>query len=227
MKLSIIIISNNRINDLRRCLKSVFNQNFLDFEVIVLNNGSKVPGYSDLQNNFKDNFIYLENNHNVGASIARNQAVQKSNSDYILFLDDDAQLLEKNTLEKSINIIENDPTIGQLGGVQQNNKGKINTFASIIGWDGFLDRKKSSLDFEGQFKAKGLHIPTSYCLMRRKLFLEIGGFDPVYYFYDEDVDLSMRVKEKGYELIVVRDIVYQHVSGSSKRTRNRRYFNKS
>ena len=86
MKLSIIIISNNRINDLRRCLKSVFNQNFLDFEVIVLNNGSKVPGYSDLQNNFKDNFIYLENNHNVGASIARNQAIQKSNSDTNLII---------------------------------------------------------------------------------------------------------------------------------------------
>lgn len=227
MKLSIIIISNNRINDLRRCLKSVYNQNFLDFEVIVLNDGSKVPGYSDLQNKFKKNFIYLENNYKLGSSVSRNLAVQKSNSNYILFLDDDAQLLEKNTLEKSIDIIENDPTIGQLGGVQQNNKGKINTFASITGWDGFLDRNKSSLNFEGQLKAKDLHIPTSFCLMKRKLFLEIGGFDPVYFFYDEDVDLSMRVKEKGYELVVVRDIIYQHVSGSSIRTRNRRYFNKS
>ena len=79
MKLSIIIISNNRINDLRRCLKSVYNQNFSDFEVIVLNNGSKVPGYSDLQNKFKENFIYLENNYNVGASVARNQDLKKSN----------------------------------------------------------------------------------------------------------------------------------------------------
>ena len=147
MKLSIIIISNNRINDLRRCLKSVYNQNFLDFEVIVLNDGSKVPGYSDLQNKFKKNFIYLENNYKLGSSVSRNLAVQKSNSNYILFLDDDSQLLEKNTLEKSIDIIENDPTIGQLGGVQQNNKGKINTFASITGWDGFLDRNKSSLNF--------------------------------------------------------------------------------
>ena len=227
MKLSIIIISNNRINDLKRCLKSVYNQDYEDFEVIVLNNGSKVPGYNELPNYFTDKFTYLENKENLGASVARNQAVEKSQSEYILFLDDDAQLVATDTIRKSIKILDNDITIGQLGGVQQNNKGEINTYGAISGWDGFLDRKKSSLSFNGQLKAKGLHIPTSFCMMNRDLFLETGGFDPIYYFYDEDVDLSMRVKSKGYECVVDRDIIYKHQSGSSVRTRNRRYFNKS
>ncbi len=227
MKLSIIIISNNRINDLKRCLRSVYNQDYQDFEVIVLNNGSKVPGYNELTNYFSDKFVYLENKENLGASVARNQAVEKSQSEYILFLDDDAQLIATDTIRKSIKILDNDISIGQLGGVQQNNKGKINTYGAISGWDGFLDRKKSSLSFKGQLKAKGLHIPTSFCMMNRKLFLETGGFDPIYYFYDEDVDLSIRIKSKGYECVVDRDIIYKHQSGSSVRTRNRRYFNKS
>ena len=98
---------------------------------------------------------------------------------------------------------------------------------AISGWDGFLDRKKSSIEFKGQKKSKGLHIPTSFCMMRRDLFFKIGGFDPMYHFYDEDVDLSMRVKDSGYECVVDRDIIYKHQSGSSVRTKNRRYFNKS
>ena len=226
MKLSIIIISNNRINDLRRCLNSILIQDYKDYEVIVFNNGSKVPGYSEIKKEFTE-IIYLENKINLGASIARNEAAKKSRSEYILFLDDDAQLIEKNTLKKAITIIESDISIGQLGGVQQNNKGEIQTYGAITGWDGFLDRKKSSLSFNGQLRAKGLHIPTSFCLMNRKLFFDVGGFDPIYYFYDEDVDLSFRVKNKGYDCVVEREIIYKHQSGSSIRTRNRRYFNKS
>ena len=227
MKLSVIIISNNRINDLKRCLKSVYKQDYDNFDVIVLNNGSKVPGYGELPSIFTKNFVYLENKKNLGASVGRNMAVNSSQSDYILFLDDDAQLIAHDTLRMAVKIFDNDISIGQLGGVQQNNKGKINTYAAISGWDGFLDRKKSSIDFKGQLKAKGLHIPTSFCMMNRDLFLKVGGFDPMYYFYDEDVDLSMRVKDEGYECIVDRDIIYKHQSGSSVRTRNRRYFNKS
>jgi GT2 family glycosyltransferase/MoaA/NifB/PqqE/SkfB family radical SAM enzyme len=226
MKLSIIIISNNRINDLRRCLNSIFRQDYKDYEVIVFNNGSQVPGYSEIKKEFSE-IIYLENKINLGASIARNEAAKKSRSEYILFLDDDAQLIEKNTLKKAITIIENDISIGQLGGVQQNNKGEIQTYGAISGWDGFLDRKKSSLSFNGQLRAKGLHIPTSFCLMNTKLFFDVGGFDPIYYFYDEDVDLSLRVTNKGYDCVVAREIIYKHQSGSSIRTRNRRYFNKS
>ena len=226
MKLSIIIISNNRINDLRRCLNSILRQDYKDYEVIVFNNGSKVPGYSEIKKEFSE-IIYLENKINLGASIARNEAAKKSRSEYILFLDDDAQLIEENTLKKAITIIENDISIGQLGGVQQNNKGEIKTYGAISGWDGFLDKKKSSLSFNGQLRAKGLHIPTSFCLMNRKLFFDVGGFDPIYYFYDEDVDLSLRVTNKGYDCVVAREIIYKHQSGSSIRTRNRRYFNKS
>lgn len=226
-KLSVIIISNNRINDLKRCLKSIYRQTYQDFEIVVFNNGSKVPGYTELKNDFNQKFVYLESKNNLGASIARNSAVKKSNSEYILFLDDDAELININTLSKSIEIFENNLSVGQLGGIQQNHKGEISTYGAITGWDGFLDRKKSSVKFEGLLKKKGLHIPTSFCLMKRKLFLELGGFDPIYFFYDEDVDLSIRVKKRGYECLVSSEIIYKHQSGSSVRSRHRRYFNKS
>ena len=85
MKLSIIIISNNRINDLKRCLKSVYNQDYEDFEVIVLNNGSKVPGYNELPNYFTDKFTYLENKENLGASVAESSCRKITIRIYFIF----------------------------------------------------------------------------------------------------------------------------------------------
>ena len=136
MKLSVIIISNNRINDLKRCLKSVYSQDYDNFDVIVLNNGSRVPGYDELSSIFTKNFIYLENKKNLGASVGRNLAVKSSASEYLLFLDDDAQLIAGDTLRRAVKVLDNDISIGQLGGVQQDYKGKINTYACYfwLGW---------------------------------------------------------------------------------------------
>ena len=85
---SVIVPLYNKENFVENTLKSVLNQNFTDFEVIIVNDGSidkseeKVKGFND----DRIKYFYQENQ---GASSARNFGIEKANSNYIAFIDAD------------------------------------------------------------------------------------------------------------------------------------------
>ena len=87
MSISVIIPVYNQAKSIRKCLKSVFNQTFKDFEVIVVNDGST--------DSFKvairpwETKIKLFNQANQGAPKARNFGFSKSKGEYVLFCDAD------------------------------------------------------------------------------------------------------------------------------------------
>jgi GT2 family glycosyltransferase len=54
-------------------------------------------------------------------------------------------------------------------------------------------------------------------VLRRRPFLALGGFDPLYWFYSEDYDASARVREAGHELLRVPDAVFRHGKGGRSR----------
>jgi GT2 family glycosyltransferase len=54
-------------------------------------------------------------------------------------------------------------------------------------------------------------------VIRREPFLELGAFDPLYWFYSEDYDASARVREAGHELLRVPDAVFHHGKGGRSR----------
>jgi hypothetical protein len=56
-------------------------------------------------------------------------------------------------------------------------------------------------------------LPGTATLFRREMFLAIGGFDPGYFMYCEDVDLSRRARARGWTLLAVPDAVFQHARG--------------
>ncbi|MEO7977147.1 glycosyltransferase family 2 protein [Flavobacterium sp.] len=85
---SIIIPLYNKENFIENTLKSVLNQNFTDFEVIIVNDGStdlsreKVLQFDDLR-------VHFYQKKNEGVSAARNYGIEKAKSDYITFIDAD------------------------------------------------------------------------------------------------------------------------------------------
>lgn len=85
---SIIIPLYNKENFIENTLKSVLNQSFIDFEVIIVNDGS-TDASKEKVNQFNDSRIKYFSKSNEGISIARNYGIQKSQADYICFLDAD------------------------------------------------------------------------------------------------------------------------------------------
>ncbi|MBO5138425.1 MAG: glycosyltransferase [Bacilli bacterium] len=84
-KFSIIIPVYNVCDYIKRCLDSVFNQTYKNYEVIVINDGS-TDGSMDIVNNY--NVVCINNEH-VGVSEARNLGVNIARGDYLIFLDSD------------------------------------------------------------------------------------------------------------------------------------------
>ena len=111
MKFSIIVPVYNVEKYLKKCLDSLLNQTYKDFEVIIVNDGSKdnsqkiVDKYIEKDERFKS-FI----KENGGLSDARNFGLKYVTGNYILFLDSD-DYIDKELLEKVNNILSKDNNI--------------------------------------------------------------------------------------------------------------------
>jgi glycosyltransferase involved in cell wall biosynthesis len=95
--ISIIIPVYNHSRELKKCLNSVLKQDFRNFEVIIVNDGSTDnldPILNEYKNIFKEEKIEFKiiEQENRGASVARNKGFLESTGKYILFLDADIKM---------------------------------------------------------------------------------------------------------------------------------------
>jgi len=90
-KVSVIIPTRNRRADVIRCVASVYESEFKDMEVVVVDNGSSDGTLEALQEKFggRDDFILEGAGRNLGAGGGRNLGAKLSNSELFLFVDDD------------------------------------------------------------------------------------------------------------------------------------------
>jgi len=108
-KLSIIVPVYNVEQYLERCLNSILSSTFQDFELIIINDGSKDKSEDiilEFINKYKDKIVYISK-ENEGVSIARNTGIEKARGEYITFIDSD-DYIDHNMFKKMINKIEQD-----------------------------------------------------------------------------------------------------------------------
>ncbi|MBD8037771.1 glycosyltransferase family 2 protein [Solibacillus sp. A46] len=105
---SIVITTYNRKYELMRCLKSIFDQSYKKYEVIVVDDFSK-PSYQDyIITNFPNvNYVYRENNSGPGEN--RNKGIEVAKHNYVIIMDDD-DIFHKDAftiINQSLQSIEN------------------------------------------------------------------------------------------------------------------------
>lgn len=108
-KVSVIISTYKRdYNILKRCIESVFNQTYTNYELIVINDTPEnSPKFQEVNEGIKEyegKLNYIANGFNQGACYVRNQGFELSSGDYIAFLDDDDEWYE-NKLEEQMKIM--------------------------------------------------------------------------------------------------------------------------
>ncbi len=121
VKLSIVIPVYNSEKYILKCVNSILNDKFSDFEVIIVNDGS-IDKTKEIIESIKDNRVKLFNNDNHGVSYSRNYGLKKALGKYVMFVDSD-DTLEKDSIYKMMTVIikENaDIVIGQY--IQQDKK---------------------------------------------------------------------------------------------------------
>lgn len=105
-KFSIIIPVFNVEKYIGKCIDSIMNQTYQDFEVIVVNDGTK----DNSMNIVKNYDVKIINQQNQGLSAARNTGVKEAKGEYILFLDSDDSI-EKDLLKELNKSLKNNPDL--------------------------------------------------------------------------------------------------------------------
>ena len=102
MTFSIIIPIYNVEKYLRQCIDSVLAENFLDCEIILVNDGSP-DGCSEICDEYANKYSHIKviHKHNGGLSDARNAGIKEAKGDYLIFLDSDDYWININKNQKN------------------------------------------------------------------------------------------------------------------------------
>lgn len=120
--ISVIIPLYNKELIIEKCLHSVLSQDYNDFEVVIVNDGSTDKSV-EIVKGIDDSRIRLIEQENGGPSKARNTGVKNAKGDWIVFLDADDEFLP-GALGKFNSLIEEHPEVGMFGCSYITNDGK-------------------------------------------------------------------------------------------------------
>lgn len=191
-KFSIIILNFNGGNLIINCIESILNSNSKSYEIIVIDNNSTDNSEKICKEKFP--FIHLiKNPTNIGMS-ARNIGLNKSLGEFIIFLDSDT-IVTSNWLEKFYDSFQkNGPGLYQPKFLRLDDHKIIDSAGNFINIFGLgFARGKGEID-SGQYEN---FIKTNYaagaCIFSsKKIVNSIGGIEPLFFAYHDDVDLGWR-----------------------------------
>lgn len=199
-KVSVVIPTWNRREYLRKCLISVFKQDYSNLEVVVIDNNSSDDTVAMIKGEFK-HITLIINGRNMGACVARNQGLVNSCGEYIWFLDSDCEVIDHKCLSNMVKIMRENSAIGSIGGefnlIDNENMLLKRKFILRNGATQTLPiNDNNPLLLECDFLA------TCNCLVRRELLLKSGGFDPAYFILGEDRELGYLISKMGSKNII-------------------------
>jgi GT2 family glycosyltransferase len=198
-----VSITNVRGTDLlKQCLQALTKAYYPNFEIIVVD--CQTPQISEW---IRRHFPSVKVAHfeiDIGPSASHNVGAAKadSKSKYVAFLDNDT-LIEPDWLKESVSLMEKDEKIGVV-------QPKI----LIIGSEEHLDHVGLALDALGTWSTLFYAEERNYhevldifaaslaaCVIRRRVFDSVAGFDETYFIYDDDTDFCWRTLLLGYRVV--------------------------
>lgn len=204
-KVSVIIVNRNRDEILNQCLKSLMIQDYPIHEIIVIDNNSDDGSCEMIEKNFP-RVILIKNKINLGACIAKNQGIKISNGDYIWFLDNDSLVIKKNTLSSMIKIIKQ-KNVGAVGGelwIEENIEKGIKKRVLLKNGESLWEYSK----IDNIIKAD--YLSTANFLVKKEILYLVKGFNPIYFYLYEDIDISYKIKGEGLNLISSKNTLIHH-----------------
>jgi len=214
--ISIIILNWNGKHHMKDCLDSVLSQSLSDFEVIVVDNGSKDAS----QDYIKDNYPQVKLvclNQNYGFCKGNNEGIKVANGEYIVLLNNDT-LVEKDWLNNLYKCMMSEPDLGFCASkiVSYYNRDSIDAAGdgfSICGAGfkrGYLDDASIYMKDEYVFGACA-----GAAMYKKQMLDEIGLLDEDFFVAYEDSDLSFRAQLAGYKCKFSSEAIVYHKINST------------
>ncbi|MBU1578674.1 MAG: glycosyltransferase family 2 protein, partial [Bacteroidetes bacterium] len=209
MKLSIVIVNYNVEHFLEQCLYSVRKAvKDIEAEIFVVDNNSVDGSLRMLREKFPE-VVLIDNKENLGFSKANNQAIRRSEGEYVLLLNPDT-VVEDDTFTKVISFMDSHPDAGGLGVKMVDGKGNFlpeskrglptpaTAFYKIFGFASLFPRSKRFSKYHlGYLDKNQIHevdvLAGAFMLMRKAVLDKTGLLDEAFFMYGEDIDLSYRI----------------------------------
>ena len=216
-KFSVIVPVYNTSKYLEKCIKSLINQTFKNYEVIIINDGS-TDNSEEILTLYanKYNFIKLFSKKNGGLSDARNFGVEKCTGEYIVFLDSD-DYFEENTLEIINEKLTDEDIFGYGISYVDTNEQIIKTvcFEQMFKITG-VDALEKLIDEKKLFEAAGLYAYKTSFFKKNNFKYELNKFH-------EDFGLTPYILFKANFVSFIPNCLYNYVQSDNSITRNDNY----
>lgn len=217
---SIVIPVYNQFGYTYNCLKSIIqNTNDVEYEVIIGDDCS--TDITQKITEIVDNIVVAKTDTNVRFLRNCNHAAKLARGKYILFLNNDTQVLP-NWLSSLVELIERKDDIGMVGSKLLYPDGTLQEAGGIIWGDGHAwnyGNGQSPDKPEFNYVKEVDYISGAAIMIRKTLWEEIGGFDELFNpAYCEDSDLAFEVRKHGYKLMYQPLSMVVHFEGKSNGT---------
>ena len=222
-KISVIIPSSHSPESLKRLVENLISKtSYPNYDIVIVQVGDR-----DKVHEACADFRVLHFPDAANASVAKNYAVQQTDSPWLLFLDAGVQPIETDWLTIMAEHVQR-PEVGAVGARLINPNGTIEHAGLVLGVNGIAQSAFDGFPAEDPGVNRQLRMTRNYscvtgaCLLtRRDVFMEVGGFDeqqlPVTF---NDVDFCLKLRHARY-LIVYTPFakLYHHESASRRRSR--------
>ena len=225
-KVSIIIPMKDKVNLTKVCIDSLYNKNtYQNFEIIIVDNNSteeETLNYFNALKKEHDNVKILTIKEEFNYSRLNNLAIKETTGDYILLLNNDTEVLDKDFLDYMVGYASRDH-VGCVGLKLLYKDLKVQHAGVVLGYGGVAGHifvTASNKDI-GIFNR--LSMPYDYsavtaaCLLVKKSkYLEVDGFDENLKVALNDVDFNLKMLKKGYYNVCLNNISLLHYESKSR-----------
>ena len=211
MKASIVTATYNSAKRIDAVMDSFLVQDFDDFEIVVVNDGSADDTANALEKYRKRRNVVIINQKNKGAVSARNAGIKKARGEFIAVVDDDG-ILERRWLRKMVGFLGRNPHVGMAYSDIKNKKLENPSFVESLMYD-YLMASRGAVNGDKE------SMMMCNCF-RRSVFEQIG-------FYDErlggaktsgicaDTEFAQRIRKR-FEVLPVRSAEALHMEGNAR-----------
>lgn len=210
-QVSIIIVNYNSGEALLSCVDSLLAQNYPNYEVIVVDNGS-TDGSPDRIEKEYPWVTLIKNSSNSGYGHSNNLGAQVAKGKILAFLNPDAEA-DQNWLDSLVTSFQQYPQAGL-----------VTSRIVITGSESIINSAGNQIHFTGLSFCRGLGESSDHYMtpewgvsvsgagfaVRREVFDDIEGFDSLLFLYHDDVDLSLRSRLAGHQCLYAPSCVVKH-----------------
>jgi GT2 family glycosyltransferase len=206
-KVFILILSYNGKHLLDESISSYFTNDYPNFEIVVIDNGSNDGTQEWMQSTFPNERI-LRTDKNLGYSggfnLGLDYAFNQKGADYVLITNNDVKADSK-VISELVKVARTDPMIGFVTGKvyyydQPDTLQTVGKKEDHIRWNG--DHIGNKEVDKGQYEnvSERIFADDIFTLVSRKLYMDTGGYDTTFRFQAEEYDWQARAKKLGYKI---------------------------